>query len=178
MNKPLTFGIVIAAVCLLTGLAIWFTTRNIQNHAAQSGARTSIESPPAANLPGAASAGDVNPQSAGEKAAVAAAQKWLVLIDQGDYSASWKEAAPFFQGAVTETSWETSMASFRKPLGNLLSRRLKSAQRITEMPGAPDGQYVVMQFETSFANKKSAIETVTVGPKQDGKWKASGYYIK
>ena len=29
------------------------------------------------------------------------------------------------------------------------------------MPGAPDGQYVVIQFETSFQNKKSAIKTVT-----------------
>lgn len=118
------------------------------------------------------------PQSAREEAAVSAAQVWLSLIDQGDYSTSWKEAAPFFQGAVTETSWKTSMTSFRKPLGNLLSRKLKSAQHMTAMPGAPDGQYVVMQFETSFANKKSAIETITVGPKQDGKWQASGYYIK
>jgi len=49
---------------------------------------------------------------------------------------------------------------------------------MTEMPGAPDGQYVVMQFDTSFTNKKTAVETVTVGPKQDGQWKASGYYIK
>ncbi len=46
------------------------------------------------------------------------------------------------------------------------------------MPGAPDGQYIVMQFETSFANKQTAIETVTVGPEQNGQWQASGYYIK
>jgi len=178
MNKSLTYGIVIGLLCLATGLAVWFAAQNARNHAAPGGARTSIESPPAANLPGAASAGDVNPQSAGEKAAVAAAQKWLVLIDQGDYSASWKEAAPFFQGAVTETSWETYMASFRKPLGNLLSRKLKSAQHMTELPGAPDGQYVVMQFETSFANKKSAIETVTFMLEKDGRWKSAGYFIK
>jgi hypothetical protein len=100
-----------------------------------------------------------------------------VLIDQGDYSASWKEAAPFFQGAVTETSWETSMGSFRKPLGNLLSRKLKSAQPMTEMPGAPDGQCVVMQFDASFANKKSAIETVTFMLEKDGQWRVAGYFI-
>jgi len=120
-----------------------------------------------------------NPQqSAEEKAAVSAAQAWLALIDGGGYSESWKGAAPFFQGAVTEQSWKHSMETSRKPLGSLVSRKLKSARRMTEMPGAPDGQYVVMKFDTSFTGKKSAIETVTVGLEPDGKWKASGYYIK
>jgi hypothetical protein len=178
IHKPLTYGIPISLVCLAIGLAVWLTARNTRNHVALSGAQTSIESSPAANLPGAASTGDVNPQSAEEKTAVSAAQAWLSLIDQGDYSTSWKEAEPLFQARVTEESWETTMASLRTPLGNLLSRKLKSAQRMTAMPGAPDGQYVVIQFQTSFANKKSTIETVTVGPKRDGTWKAGGYYIK
>jgi hypothetical protein len=46
------------------------------------------------------------------------------------------------------------------------------------MPGAPDGKYIVMQFDTSFANKQSAIETVTMGPEEKSKWRVSGYYIK
>ena len=106
------------------------------------------------------------------------ARAWLSLIDQGNYLESWKESAPFFQRAITETNWEISLSTFRKPLGAVLSRELKSAQSQMQMPGAPDGQYVVMQFETSFANKKSAVETLTVRPKQDEQWKVSGYYIK
>jgi hypothetical protein len=66
----------------------------------------------------------------------------------------------------------------RKPLGDLVSRKLKSAKATAELPGAPDGQYVVMQFETSFANKKSAIETVTFMLEKDGQWKSCGYFIK
>jgi hypothetical protein len=115
---------------------------------------------------------------ADQKTAVAAAQSWLAAIDQGNYAESWTNAAPYFQGAVSESKWVESMNAFRKPLGDLVSRKLKSAKSMTEMPGAPDGQYVVMQFDTSFTNKKTAVETVTVGPKQDGQWKASGYYIK
>ena len=46
------------------------------------------------------------------------------------------------------------------------------------LPGAPDGEYVVLQFDTSFANKKEAVETVTPMLDKDGKWKVSGYYIK
>jgi len=45
----------------------------------------------------------------------------------------------YFQGAVTEASFETSMESFRKSLGGLASRKLKSAQLQTALPGAPDG---------------------------------------
>jgi len=49
---------------------------------------------------------------------------------------------------------------------------------MTSMPGAPDGEYVVIQFESSFANKKSAVETVTPMKGEDGVWRVSGYYIK
>jgi hypothetical protein len=100
------------------------------------------------------------------------------VIDNGDYVQSWQNASVFFQSAVTEEKWKSSLETFRKPLGNLLSRKVKSAKPMTELPGAPDGQYVVMQFETSFANKKSAIETVTFMLDQDGQWKSAGYFIK
>ena len=70
------------------------------------------------------------------------------------------------------------MESVRKPLGGLVSRRLKSAQPATSLPGAPDGEYVVMQFESSFAAKKTAVETVTFTRGKDGAWRASGYYIR
>jgi hypothetical protein len=45
-------------------------------------------------------------------------------------------------------------------------------------PGAPDGEYVVIQFETSFEKKKSSIETITPIKEKDGSWRVSGYYIK
>jgi hypothetical protein len=118
---------------------------------------------------------DSQPQT---RDAVSAAQKWLALIDGGNYSETWKEASAIFRGAVTEPGWENSMTTFRQPLGDLLSRKLKSAQLMTELPGAPDGQYVVMQFETSFAGKKSTIETVTFMLGKDGQWKSAGYFIK
>jgi Protein of unknown function (DUF4019) len=66
----------------------------------------------------------------------------------------------------------------RKPLGKLVSRKLAKSQAAQSLPGAPDGNYVVMQFDTSFQNKKSAVETVTFMQEKDGKWKAAGYYIK
>jgi hypothetical protein len=66
----------------------------------------------------------------------------------------------------------------RKPLGSLVSRKLKSAKYTKTLPGAPDGEYVVLQFATSFTNKKEAVETITPMLDKDGKWKVSGYFIK
>ncbi|HWN92533.1 MAG TPA: DUF4019 domain-containing protein, partial [Verrucomicrobiae bacterium] len=46
------------------------------------------------------------------------------------------------------------------------------------LPGAPDGEYVVIQYETAFENKASAVETITPMLDKDGSWRISGYYIK
>ena len=43
--------------------------------------------------------------------------------------------------------------------------------------GAPDGEYVVLQFQADFENKAQAVETIT--PMLDeGQWRVSGYYIR
>lgn len=113
-----------------------------------------------------------------EKVAVTAAEKWLGLVDAGKYGESWKEAAGFFRNAVKQEQWEKSLSAVRKPLGKLISRQLKTTTYKTSLPGAPDGEYVVIQFETSFQDKKSAMETVTPMMDKDGVWRVSGYYIK
>lgn len=112
-----------------------------------------------------------------ERAAVAAAEVWLDLVDRENYAASWEEAASYFKGAVSQQQWLASMQSFRKPLGEKLSRTVKSQRYHTSLPGAPDGEYVVIQFQTAFTEKKSAIETLTPMLDADGKWRVSGYYI-
>jgi hypothetical protein len=115
---------------------------------------------------------------AAEQAATAAAQNWLKEVDDGQYAQSWQDASADFQSKVPEQTWESEITPVRRPLGELVTRKLSSAQFATQLPGAPEGQYVVMRFDTSFANKQSTVETVTFSLEQDGKWKASGYYIK
>lgn len=113
-----------------------------------------------------------------EKAAVVAAQKWLALIDAGNYADSWKKAAGYFRAAVNQEKWEQSLQAVRTPLGKIISRKVKSKVYQTSVPGAPDGEYVIIQFQTSFQNKNSAIETVTPMLDKDGQWRVSGYFIK
>ncbi len=70
------------------------------------------------------------------------------------------------------------MEGIRRPLGNVLTRELKGKAYVTELPGAPDGQYVVIQFNTAFENKRVAVETVTPMLEDDGSWRVAGYFIK
>jgi hypothetical protein len=113
-----------------------------------------------------------------EKAALAAAQAWLKLVDEGNYTESWNEASEYFQKAIIKDQWEQQIQGVREPLGKTISRQLKSKQYATTLPGAPDGEYVVIQFDSSFTNKKTAVETITPMLDKDGMWRVSGYYIK
>jgi hypothetical protein len=117
-----------------------------------------------------------NPEA--EKAALQAANAWLQLLDSGQYAKSWEEAAEYFRNAVPQNNWQRSTGVFRKPLGKLVTRKLKLTRYTTSAPGAPDGEYVIIQYNTSFENKKSAVETVTPMLDKDGKWRVSGYFIK
>jgi hypothetical protein len=113
-----------------------------------------------------------------EKAAVAAAEKWVALVDGEKYAESWQETAELFRNAVTQGQWVQGVKSTRQPLGNLLGRKLKNATYKTSLPGAPDGAYVVIQFESSFEHKQTATETITPMLEKDGSWRVSGYYIQ
>lgn len=107
-----------------------------------------------------------------------AAKAWLALVDAEKYGQSWDEAALLFRSAVMKAEWEKAARAARAPLGAMKSRTFKSANFTRSLPGAPDGEYVVIQFDSRFANKASAIETVTPMRDKDGTWRVAGYYVR
>lgn len=121
-----------------------------------------------------------DPQAAESPQAVAgqAAKQWLLLVDSGGFAASWDQAAAAFQAAVSKPSWEGAIRAARTPLGAVKSRTLKSAVFTQSLPGAPDGEYVVIQYDTQFENKAHAVETVTPMREKNGSWRVSGYFVR
>ena len=113
-----------------------------------------------------------------EQSARQAAESWLALTDAGKYAESWDQAGNIFRLAITKDQWIQTIHAVRGPLGKLLSRSLRSAEFTTTLPGAPDGQYMVIQYQTVFEKKRAAIETITPMLENDGKWRVSGYYVK
>lgn len=116
---------------------------------------------------------------AGEKEALAeeAALNWLSLLDTENYQESWETAANIFRQQVSPEQWQQAISKVRKPFGLVRSRELMSQTYTTSLPGAPDGEYVVLQFQTEFDNKSMAVETVT--PMLDGdEWLVTGYFVR
>lgn len=113
-----------------------------------------------------------------EKAAIESAQAWLKLIDNEKYAESWEETAEYFKSVVSKDSWQQTIQATRRPLGKAISRELKARRYTTSLPGAPDSEYVVIEYRTSFENKKNAVETITPMLDKDGRWRVCGYYIK
>jgi hypothetical protein len=110
--------------------------------------------------------------------AVKSAQAWLSLIDSGNYGESWEEAADIFKNAATKEGWKNMARMVREPVGKVISRQVMSKVPTQTVPGGPDGEYVIIQFKTSFENKADAIETVTPMLDKDGVWRVTGYYIR
>jgi hypothetical protein len=109
--------------------------------------------------------------------ATSSGEAWLKLIDAGKYANSWKEASAYFRSAIPEKTWVTMVQGVRAPLGSLVSRSQSSIIFAKTLPGAPDGNYAMMQFQTSFQKKASAVETLVL--MADGEqWRAAGYFIK
>jgi hypothetical protein len=113
-----------------------------------------------------------------EDAAQPVATEWLALVDGGKYVESWKKMSPGFKKAVSKRKWSSTVSEIRKPLGDLTARKLKSAEYSKELPGAPEGEYVVLQYDSTFAHRSTAIEKVTLILGQDLNWRVSSYAVK
>jgi hypothetical protein len=113
-----------------------------------------------------------------EQLAQESSDAWLALVDSGKYAESWKESSSIFKAHVSREQWQSMLHATRDPLGKMMTRKLKTATYTKTLPGAPDGEYVVIQYESSFEHKQSAVETVTPMLDKDGKWRVSGYFIR
>ncbi|HYC37787.1 MAG TPA: DUF4019 domain-containing protein [Usitatibacter sp.] len=112
------------------------------------------------------------------KPAMRVAETWLAMVDQGRFDESWEAAATLFQQTIAKDRWAASASAARAPLGLVSHRKLRAATYSRNLPGAPPGEYVVIQFDTRFENRPLSVETVTPMLEKDGTWKVSGYFIR
>jgi hypothetical protein len=106
------------------------------------------------------------------------ADAWLKQVDQGQYAEAWEESAKDFKRNVSKRKWLTAVGEMRKPLGKLVSRKQKSAKYTKELTGAPEGEYVILEFDGAFEKRPAAVETVTLFLGVDLRWRVAGYKVK
>lgn len=111
-------------------------------------------------------------------AATQAAEAWLEIMDAAEYGKSWDVAASFFKTAVTKAQWEAAVVQARGPFEPMGGRQFLGAQYVTKLPGAPKGEYVVMQYEIRASDNTKLVETVTQMIDTDGEWRLAGYFVR
>ena len=109
--------------------------------------------------------------------AAAAIQAWLGIVDNGQYSESWDNAAFYLKSTTGKKAFEKSIEALRTPLGKVVSREIKSNTYARNLSGFPDGAYVIIQYDTEFKNKKTSVETVTTMREEDGAWRVCAYTV-
>ena len=110
-----------------------------------------------------------------EDDAAVAGQNWLSLVDDQKYEESWKQASSMFRGEVSQEQWIAALKRSREPLGSLVSRMPSRVEFSRFLRGAPEADYAIIHFKTSFT-AKSATERLTL-VKEDGKWQMAAYGI-
>ncbi|MBA3237820.1 MAG: DUF4019 domain-containing protein [Parachlamydiaceae bacterium] len=105
-----------------------------------------------------------------------AGRAWLKLLDQGNYGGSWETATKFIQYTLSREEWIQSMDILRKPLGSMTDRTLVDMRVAMDPPNAPQGEYMILVFDTKFSSGNTAKELLTM-QEHEGVWRLYTYSL-
>ena len=119
------------------------------------------------------------PQSAAlaldDSTAIESASTFLALLDRGDISAAFETTTAFHRSYWQRDRWVDSIGTLRSFYGPLINRAASKTVHKDSYPKHPDGEYIVIVFESSFSRKRQTTEIVAVTPDGDGRWRVSDY---
>jgi hypothetical protein len=112
-----------------------------------------------------------------EKASRQVAEVWLPLLDSRKYAESWEALSPKTKEKIGKELWQAGVMGFRRPLGQLKSRRLGKILYINSLKGYPEHEGAIVRFDSVYENRASVIELVGVIHDEDGAWRVVAYDI-
>lgn len=102
-----------------------------------------------------------------------AADAWLALFDANDIEATYDAAAEAFKTQVELQDWEAQAAQVKQAVGELDGRTYMETTYADELPQAPEGDYMIVQYETQYANLNVTEYVILV---QEGDtWRMVGF---
>jgi hypothetical protein len=109
--------------------------------------------------------------------AIQASGTWLKFLDEGKCGAGWDQTGDLLKQSSPKDAWCKQVAPLRAALGGVLSRKVNEADYRTQIEKGPEGQYVVIHYDTSFRATDHGTEQVTAALGKDGTWRPVGYYV-
>ncbi|WP_260579134.1 DUF4019 domain-containing protein [Vreelandella populi] len=98
-------------------------------------------------------------------------------MDAGEYEESWNLTGSLFQDQLSAAQWVQALVQVRQPLGELEDRDVSGSTSASSLPDAPDGEYMVITYASSFEHEDNAIETVTLR-REGEEWLPVGYFVR
>jgi hypothetical protein len=118
-----------------------------------------------------------DPHASEELAAQRQALGFLGYLDQGRFADSYSYTGMLLRNQLDREAFASKVESARANTGALQSRELVDAGYTTSVPGAPEGQYVILHYHSSFVRRPDTVETLTLALAK-GYWRIDGWYIK
>jgi hypothetical protein len=116
--------------------------------------------------------------SPAEKAAEAAAARWLTLVDAGKSRESWEALAAAPRESLGQWKWKFGFSMAQREFGAFQDRKLRSAESTTRSPGGRSGEFVLLQYDTTSTKKGAVVEKLTVMRDTDGEWRVASYTVQ
>lgn len=110
--------------------------------------------------------------------AMAASTQFLKLVDTAQYDTSWQEGAGLLKEKITQKEWAEKLTKINSIYGPLVERKHEKSTYTTSAKDSPDGEYIILIYETNFKNKASTTETVIATFEKDNFWRVAGYHIR
>ena len=104
----------------------------------------------------------VGAESSSDHLSAQEAVSFLELMDQARYDDAWLSMSTLFQTLNNQPQWQNRQQTIRAAYGALSSRQLDRISYRQTYTLSPDGEYVVVQFDSSFTNKADTFETVVL----------------
>jgi len=109
--------------------------------------------------------------------AIAAAERFVRIIDSGNSNAAYSQASPLLRLAQDEQEFAIAIERAQKLLGPVQQRQLTALRSIGIYPHFPDGDYLIVQFEAVTQYKSKAVEVILLR-NLDDVWLVVDYSIR
>lgn len=107
------------------------------------------------------------------------AMHFLNIVDNQVYWGAWLDAGGIMHDTISQEIWVAGMRAVRNHLGKVRARSFDAVQRVNSLPGGLLGDFVIIRYNTDFAYRSGASETVTLMLHPPiGIWKVICYNVK
>ena len=113
-----------------------------------------------------------------KSAVVSGSQKWLALIDDGDFQGSWNSLSQLARSFLRWEDYRRVTANFRSEHGGVCERVLKRVWYTSDWPHSPEGDYVGVEYESRMRFDEDRVIEFTVLACEDGEWKVLAHQFR